>query len=513
MSSPETSVSSTRLCVSSASAPWPSSPDSSLRRSCSPSSPSSSSDSVERSSPMSSASSRSWMASPKRAWFSINRSSRSRSRPARSSISGRHSSTSFFAAGGGIWPVSRSRTMSATASSIGASARSDTSSNLPRWKRSSSMAARFFATPDIRRAPIASTRACSTASNTARACCPPGTSLRCTIGSWQASLSAMASAWPRTIAASEAASLRGGSGKRALPPTMPGRSAAKDTSSAGLRAMARKHPVTARLNGSVGLSLAALLPLKLDDISRELLNRPRAPDTARSAQRHVHRGFRQLHPEAALIELGHDRPLQLVALVEEGEPEGKSDVLEDVGVLGPHNHRARAHDGRDVAVHESVARQVGDAHHLVDDVAALVGAIMLGLGEDDIDLVVVRQIVERGDDRPAVHLGLVDLLRAVIEAGRVTEPDRVRRGEQAEGRMRPDHAALVEQGQPAGGFQDTLDDEHHIGAAGVILVEAQCDIVLIGPWQDAVAELGHLHAVANDDGVLADQVDTADVAV
>ena len=99
--------------------------------------------------------------------------------------------------------MSRSRTIIAMASSIGASARSLISSNLPRWKRSSSMAERFLATPLMRRAPIASTRACSTASNTARACCPPGTSLRCTVGSWQASLSAMASAWPRTIAASE----------------------------------------------------------------------------------------------------------------------------------------------------------------------------------------------------------------------------------------------------------------------------------------------------------------------
>ena len=92
-----------------------------------------------------------------------------------SSISGRHRSTSFLAAGGGARPVSRSRTIMATASSIGASARSVTSSYLPRWKRSSSMAARFCATPSMRRAPIASTRACSTASNTARACWPPGT--------------------------------------------------------------------------------------------------------------------------------------------------------------------------------------------------------------------------------------------------------------------------------------------------------------------------------------------------
>jgi hypothetical protein len=42
---------------------------------------------------------------------------------------------------------------------------------------------------------------------------------------------------------------------------------------------------------------------------------------------------------------------------------------------------------------------------------------------------------------------------------------------------------------------------------------AQRDVVLIGPWQDAVAELGDLEAVLDDDGVLADQIDTADVAV
>ena len=70
-----------------------------------------------------------------------------------------------------------------------------------------------------------------------------------------------------------------------------------------------------------------------------------------------------------------------------------------------------------------------------------VGAVVLRLGQHDLDLVVVRQIVERGDDRPAVHLALVDLLRAVIEARRVAEADRVGGGEQPERRMRPDHAA------------------------------------------------------------------------
>src|SRR6188508_623763 len=76
----------------------------------------------------------------------------------------------------------------------------------------------------------------------------------------------MESAWPRTIAASGPLSFRGGSGRRALPPTIPGRSAAKETSSSGLRAIARRHPVTARLYGSVGDSLEGFLGLVLDDI-------------------------------------------------------------------------------------------------------------------------------------------------------------------------------------------------------------------------------------------------------
>jgi hypothetical protein len=80
-------------------------------------------------------------------------------------------------------------------------------------------------------------------------------------------LSAIESAWPRTIAASTPPSLRGGSGSRALPATMPGRSAANATSSSGLRAIARRHPVTARLNGSVGDSFEGFLGLMFDAIT------------------------------------------------------------------------------------------------------------------------------------------------------------------------------------------------------------------------------------------------------
>ena len=79
--------------------------------------------------------------------------------------------------------------------------------------------------------------------------------------------------------------------------------------------------------------------------------------------------------------------------------------------------------------------------------------------------------------------------------------------------MRLDHLVLVEQRELARHFEHALDHEHDVGPAGVIFVEAERDVVLQRPGQDAIAELGHLHAVANDDGVLADEIDTTDVAV
>ena len=79
--------------------------------------------------------------------------------------------------------------------------------------------------------------------------------------------------------------------------------------------------------------------------------------------------------------------------------------------------------------------------------------------------------------------------------------------------MRLDHAVLVEQRQAAGDFQHALDHEHHVRTAGVIFVEHQRDIVLHRPRQDAVAEFGDLLAVLDHDRVLADEIDTADVAV
>src|SRR4051812_31266979 len=125
----------------------------------------------------------------------------------------------------------------------------------------------------MRREPIASTRACSTASNTARPGPASGARRRCTAVSWQASLRAIESAWPRSTATSCGFSLRGGSGRRALSPISAGRSDANVTSRSPLRAMARMVPATERFSGSEGASfLSPGLRLEMD-IRRALLHR------------------------------------------------------------------------------------------------------------------------------------------------------------------------------------------------------------------------------------------------
>ncbi len=62
-------------------------------------------------------------------------------------------------------------------------------------------------------------------------------------------------------------------------------------------------------------------------------------------------------------------------------------------------------------------------------------------------------------------------------------------------------------------LQHALDDEHHIRAAGIVFVEDERGCALEGPGQQAFAELGHLLAVAQHDGVLAHQIDAADMAI
>ena len=96
-----------------------------------------------------------------------------------------------------------------------------------------------------------------------------------------------------------------------------------------------------------------------------------------STHRHVHRALRQLFAEAALIELRHLRALQLIALVQKRHPERKADIVENLGVLGPGDHRARAHHCRQIAIHEGVAREICHPHHVRHD--ALLGLLVEAL--------------------------------------------------------------------------------------------------------------------------------------
>src|SRR5690348_13214918 len=136
-----------------------------------------------------------------------------------------------------------------------------------------------------------------------------------------------------------------------------GRSDANVTSRSPFRAMARMVPAIERFSGSAGASFLLSPGLRLEI------------DTGASRERHVNRALRQFLAETPLIELRDEGTLEFVALVQERDPERKTDVLEDVGVLGPGDDGPRRHDRRQVTVDEGIAREIGHPHHLVHGVA------------------------------------------------------------------------------------------------------------------------------------------------
>src|ERR1700690_4434828 len=164
-------------------------------------------------------------------------------------------------------------------------------------------------------------------------------------GSWWRSFSATASAAPRAMAASRGFRSRAVLGIRTRLPTTDGASLEKLTSTSSCPDMARNVAAVARLKISTGVSLSCMRP---------------------SGRSGADAGLRQFGAEAALVIFRDDRPLQLVALVEERDPEGEGDIVEDRPILRPGDHGARRHDGRDVAGQQALTRQVGDADHGVD---------------------------------------------------------------------------------------------------------------------------------------------------
>ena len=229
---------------------------------------SSSSSSRLRSSPMSSESSRSWTASPKSRWFSISFSSRSSSRPARSSIqrppqidqAPRRRRRRL--AGQALAHHHRDRFLDRRIGAVGDLVElaavelvvehgGEILGDALHAPRADRLDARLLDRLEHRARLLAARHQAAMHGGVVA-----GDAQRDGVG---------VAAHDRGVRlASACAAARAAAPCR---PTMPGRSAAKVTSSSGLRAIARRQPVTARLNGSVGASLAGVLGLMLEDMA------------------------------------------------------------------------------------------------------------------------------------------------------------------------------------------------------------------------------------------------------
>src|SRR5712692_1473233 len=145
-------------------------------------------------------------------------------------------------------------------------------------------------------------------------------------------------------------------GRRARAPARPGGSGPYVAVTSSRSAIARSAAVVERLKTSTGEDGSAM---GVD------------PSTGESDQRRLDPGLLELGAEAALVILRHGRALEFIALVEEGDPEGEREVVEDPRVLGPGDHGARRHHRRDVAVDEAGAREIGERHHGADGAPTL----------------------------------------------------------------------------------------------------------------------------------------------
>ena len=116
-----------------------------------------------------------------------------------------------------------------------------------------------------------------------------------------------------------------GKGNRTRSPLTPGVSAENVTSNSDSSAIARKQDATARLKLSIGGSPSVAMAVS-------------------SIYCDYGARLRQFFAKAALVVFGNNRPFHLVALVKESDTKGETTILEDIGVLGPGEHRPRRHN-------------------------------------------------------------------------------------------------------------------------------------------------------------------------
>jgi hypothetical protein len=128
----------------------------------------------------------------------------------------------------------------------------------------------------------------------------------------------------------------------------------------GARSLAPKpFSIKARIKSGqlvlgIALGAEARAPLAADRASpmkilrmmqTRLASRPAACGPRPSGHFHPGCSLRKVGAESALVEFGHGGAFELVALVQECEPEGLADIAENLSIFGPGDDRAGAHDG------------------------------------------------------------------------------------------------------------------------------------------------------------------------
>jgi len=73
---------------------------------------------------------------------------------------------------------------------------------------------------------------------------------------------------------------------------------------------------------------------------------------------------RQIFVKHALVVFAHDHPFGFVAFVQERKPECEANRFEYLRILRPGHNGTRAHDGRDVTIHETLTRQISHLDHV-----------------------------------------------------------------------------------------------------------------------------------------------------
>ena len=137
----------------------------------------------------------------------------------------------------------------------------------------------------------------------------------------------MESAKPRMTEISLRDTARLGCGRRIVLPSKPGVSGPNTTFTELLSASVRVASESARLKGDSGSGFF----FAAAGIGSGFF----------LAKRNMSRRLPQFLAEAALKELRHQPTLELIALVEEAQGEGETDIAEYAGVFSPGYHRAR----------------------------------------------------------------------------------------------------------------------------------------------------------------------------